>query len=128
ATAPWTNGLRGSSILAIAAEVRRLRSEGRVVRDLTIGDFDPRVFPIPTALRDRIVAHLDAGQTSYPPAVGTTELREGIVELYRRELDLEFPLDAVIVGSGARPPIHAAFSALIEPGDVVVYPVPSWNV
>jgi aspartate aminotransferase len=128
ATAPRMAGLRGSSILAIAAEVRRLRAEGKQIHNLTIGDFDPSIFPIPEALRDRIKAQLDAGQTNYPPAVGTLELREAIRTLYRRELDLDFPLESIIVASGARPPIYSAFGAIVAEGDTVVYPAPSWNV
>lgn len=128
APAPHMRGMRGSSILAIAQEVRQLRAEGKTVHNLTIGDFDPAIFPIPQALVDRIKAELDAGQTNYPPAVGLPELRQAVVGLYERELGLSFPVESVIVGSGARPPIHAAFHALVEPGDTVVYPVPSWNV
>lgn len=126
--APHMNGLRGSSILAIAQQVRAMQAEGREVYNLTIGDFDSSIFPIPTALRDGIKQALDAGHTNYPPAVGTPELRAGIRELYERELGLKYPEGSVIVGSGARPPIYSAFRALIEPGDTVVYPVPSWNV
>lgn len=128
ATAPLVNGLRGSSILAIAKEVGDLKAAGRQVHNLTIGDFDPTVFPIPDALREGINTALAAGETSYPPAVGVPALRQAVVDLYARELGLHFPIDAVQVGSGARPPIYAAFAALVEPGDTVVYPVPSWNV
>lgn len=128
ATSPRMNQMRGSSILAIAGEVRALRAEGREIHNLTIGDFDPAIFPIPDALRDAIADELQAGHTNYPPAVGTTELRTAITNLYRRELDLDFPVESVIVGSGARPPIYAAFATIVAPGDTVVYPVPSWNV
>ncbi len=128
ATSPALSGLKGSSILAIAGEVRSLRKEGKQVYDLTIGDFDPKIFPIPDALRRGIQRALDRGETSYPPAVGMQALREGVVALYRRELDLEVPVDAVLVGSGARPPLYAAFQAIVAAGDTVVYPVPSWNI
>lgn len=128
ATSPALAGMKGSSILAIATEVRSLRAQGRAVHDLTIGDFDPRIFPIPEALRHGIQRALDRGETSYPPAVGMASLREGVVALYRRELDLDFPVESVLVGSGARPPLYAAFQALVAPGDTVVYPVPSWNI
>lgn len=128
ATAPAMDKLQRSSILAVAQQVRELRAEGRTVHNLTIGDFDPAIFPVPDALVQRIKKHLDDGQTNYPPAVGATELREAICTLYRRELGLDFPVDSVIVGSGARPPIYSAFRAVVAPGDTVVYPVPSWNV
>lgn len=125
---PHIAGLQGSAILAIAGEVRQLIAQGKTVHNLTIGDFNPSIFPIPDALRQRIKDALDAGQTNYPPAIGTTELRQAIVNLYKRELDLAFPIDSIITGSGARPPIYAAMAALLAPGDVVLYPVPSWNV
>lgn len=128
AHAPTMDSLQGSSILAIAGEVRQLRAAGKSVFDLTIGDFDPRIFPIPEPLVEGIADALRAGETSYPPAVGVTALREAVVAHYRRVLDVEVPLDGVLVGSGARPPIFAAFLTLVAPGDVVVYPVPSWNV
>ena len=128
ATTPHMNGMSGSSILKIAGEVAELKAQGRTVYNLTIGDFDPSVYPVPSELVARIQAALDAGQTNYPPAVGVPELRRAIVDFYRRELDLDYPIDSVLVGSGARPPIYAAFAALVDEGDTVLYPVPSWNV
>lgn len=128
ATARAMDAMRGSSILAIAQEVRDLRAAGHTVHNLTIGDFDPSLFPVPRALIAHTKAALDAGQTNYPPAVGVPELRHAVTGLYARALGLRFPVDAVIVGSGARPPIYAAFRAILDEGDTVVYPVPSWNV
>lgn len=128
ATAPAMDEMQGSDILAIAAEVRALREQGRAVHNLTIGDFDPAVFPIPTALSERIHKALDDGHTNYPPAVGVPELRKAITTLYRRELGLDFPVESVLVGSGARPPLYAAVKCLTADGDNVIYPVPSWNM
>jgi aspartate aminotransferase len=120
--------MQGSSILAIAAHVGRLLEEGRTVSNFTIGDFDPAIFPIPEHLRDGIKRHIDAGETRYPPAVGMPQLRKAIRGQYERQLGLSYPEGSVQVGAGARPPIYAAFETLVEPGDVVVYPVPTWNV
>jgi aspartate aminotransferase len=120
-------GMEGSAILEIAGHVRRLVAEGRTVTNLTIGDFDPKQFPIPPMLRDGIVAELAAGQTNYPPATGLPELRAAIRSMYADQLGLGYSDRCVLVGSGARPPIHAAFATIVEPGEVVLYPVPSWN-
>lgn len=124
----WAKGMEGSAILAIAGHVTRLKAEGADIANFTIGDFNPSIFPIPQALREEIKAQLDAGQTNYPPAVGVPELRKAIRNLYRDKLGLDYPEGCVQVGSGARPPIYAAYRVLLEPGDVLVYPVPCWNV
>ncbi len=121
-------GLQGSAILAIAGHVTRLRAEGHAVSNFTIGDFDPSLYAVPDALRDGITRHLAEGQTHYPPAVGVPELRAAVRSAYRERLGLDYPEGCVQVGAGARPPIYAAFRCVLDPGDVVVYPVPTWNV
>jgi aspartate aminotransferase len=119
--------LVGSEILRIAAEVRALQEQGRPVLNLTVGDFSPRQFRIPAELERGIARALAAGQTNYPPADGVTELRRAVRDFYHRTLGLDYPVDAVLVAGGARPVIWAAYQAILDPGDAVVYPVPSWN-
>ena len=125
---PMAAAMQGSAILAIAGEVRALRAAGEAVANFTIGDFDPSLFPIPAALVAGIKAKLDAGETNYPPAVGMPELRSAIRHYYKERLGLDYPEGTVQVGSGARPPIYSAFRSILAPGDVVVHPVPTWNV
>jgi aspartate aminotransferase len=120
-------GLIGSEVLRIAAEVRAAIAAGRDVCNLTVGDFDPREFPLPSSLADGVRAALEAGHTNYPPSNGVLELRKAVVEFTRRELGLDYPLDSVIVAGGARPLIYATYRALVDPGEAVVFPVPSWN-
>ncbi len=62
--------MSGSEILRIAGEIRVLVAAGKPVCDLTVGDFSPRQFPIPAALKDGIVAALERGETNYPPSNG----------------------------------------------------------
>ena len=119
--------LVGSEILRIAAEVRVLQDQGRPVLDLTVGDFSPRQFRIPSALESAIARALAAGQTNYPPSDGVAELRRAVRSFYRDALRLDYPLAGILVAGGARPVIWAAYQAIVEPGDTVVYPVPSWN-
>jgi len=121
------DGMAGSAILKVAADVRAVTTQGRRVCDLTIGDFDPRQFPIPGALRDGIVTALRDGQTNYPAAAGVLALREAIQAFSREWLALDYPLESVLVTSGARPGIYGAFRTLVDPGDRVIYSVPSWQ-
>lgn len=120
--------MRGSDILRIAAEIGERQAAGHLVSNLTIGDFDPNIFGIPPLYRQAIVEQLEAGQTNYPSSLGVPELRAAIRNFYADRLGLHYPEGCVQVGAGARPPIYAAFRALLEPGDVVVYPIPTWNI
>lgn len=119
--------LIGSEILKIAADIRALTAQGRKICNLTVGDFNARYFPIPDTLKTYIEDAYAAGETNYPPSDGVPELRKSIQGFYKRRLGLDFPIESIIVTGGARPAIYASYNALIDPGDVVVYPVPSWN-
>lgn len=120
-------GVVGSEILRIAAEIRALKAKGAAICNLTVGDFDPAIFPIPAELLEGTRAALAAGHTNYPPSDGVMPLREAVVRLYERELGLRYPVDSVLVAGGARPLLYGAYRTLLDPGDTVVYPVPSWN-
>lgn len=120
-------GLVGSEILKIAAEIRQLRQEGVEVCNLTVGDFDPGQFRIPALLASGIEEALRRGETNYPPSDGLMALREAISGFYHRWLGLEIAPGAIVVTSGSRPGLYATYRALVDPGDRVVYPVPSWN-
>jgi len=119
--------LIGSEILKIAAEIRAAVSSGHQIANFTVGDFSSKEFPIPDRLRDGTLKALAAGETNYPPADGVLRLREAVREFWRDRFQMEVPLESIVVAGGSRPVIYAAYRALIEPGDVVVYPVPSWN-
>lgn len=120
-------GVVGSEILRIAGEIRAIQAKGRPVCNLTIGDFDPRYFPIPQALLDGTRAALEAGQTNYPPAEGILPLREAVVRLYARDLGLTYPVESVVIAAGARPLLYGAYRTLVDPGETTLYPVPTWN-
>lgn len=120
-------GVVGSEILRIASEIRALKAKGASICNLTVGDFDPAYFPIPDALLEATRTALAEGHTNYPPSDGVLQLREAVVRFYERELGLAYPVESVLVAGGARPLLYGSYRTLLDPGDVVVYPVPSWN-
>lgn len=122
-----SKSLRGSIILGIAADVRELQATGRPLCNLTVGDFDPRQFPIPMGLRDRLTEALQSGETNYPPSDGLLTLRQAVTEHLRREYGVDYPVASVLITSGGRPAIYAIFRCVVDPGEVVLYSVPSWN-
>jgi aspartate aminotransferase len=119
--------LVGSEILKIAADVRALAADGRDICNLTVGDFSPTEFRIPEELERGIVDALHRGETNYPPSDGIVPLREAVRALYGRELGFTPDLASVIVTAGSRPGIYATYRSLVDPGDRIVYPTPSWN-
>jgi aspartate aminotransferase len=120
-------GLTGSEILKIAAEIRAMAAGGQRICNLTVGDFDAKQFRIPQFLEDEIQAAIRAGETNYPPSDGVLPLRQALARFYKSELGLDYPVESFLVTGGARPAIYGTYRALVDPGDVVVYPVPSWN-
>jgi aspartate aminotransferase len=120
-------GVIGSEILRIAAEIRALKAKGAQICNLTVGDFDPAQFPAPAALLDGMRAALAAGQTNYPPSDGVLQLREAVARYYGQRLGLTYPVESVLITGGARPLLYGSYRTVLDPGDVVVYPVPSWN-
>ncbi|MEQ1506841.1 MAG: aminotransferase class I/II-fold pyridoxal phosphate-dependent enzyme, partial [Myxococcota bacterium] len=120
-------GLVGSEILKIAAEVRVMQAEGHKIVNLTVGDFSPTEFRIPAKLESGIAAALAEGQTNYPPSDGLLELRKAVVAFLDRVQGIRYPLDSVLICGGARPLLYGAYRAVLDPGETVLYPVPSWN-
>jgi aspartate aminotransferase len=119
--------LVASEILKIAGEIRALVAGGAEVLNLTVGDFAPKEFPIPTKLAQGIKDALDQGHTNYPPSSGVDECRQAVKELFKERLGLDYPLSSVLIAGGARPMIAGTYYALVNPKDAVVYSVPSWN-
>lgn len=126
-TSSLARGVVGSEILKIAAEIRLLKAAGAEVCNLTVGDFDPAYFPIPADLLAGVRHALAQGHTNYPPSDGVLALREAVARFYARALGLEYPVEGVLIAAGARPLLYGSYRTLVDPGDVVIYPVPSWN-
>ena len=119
--------LKGSEIIKIGGEINELKRRGEKIANLTIGDFDPAIFPIPTSLKHGIIDAYQANHTNYPPADGVTVLRENISLFLKERYHLNYELNQILVAGGSRPLIYATYLALVDPGDKVIYPTPSWN-
>ncbi|HEX9794669.1 MAG TPA: pyridoxal phosphate-dependent aminotransferase [Planctomycetota bacterium] len=119
--------MRASSILTIAGDVRELKDRGVEVADLTVGDFSPAEFPMPARLAELLHQALRDGEVNYPPAAGVKELRQAVREHLLRTQQLDYPIESIAIVGGARPALYSAYRLLTDPGDTVLYPVPSWN-
>jgi len=119
--------LIGSEIIKLAAEINEKIRNGERIYNYTIGDFDPGIFPIPQELNQEIIGAYNAHETNYPAANGIQELRNQVSVFLKEREKLEFSPDEILISGGARPLIYATYATLLDPGDVVVFPVPSWN-
>lgn len=119
--------LNESGILRITRQVRGMIARGETVVNLTVGDFDPRYFPIPKQLAQGIQDAVARGETNYPTPEGMLALREAISDYVFRTAGIRYPVDAIVVCSGGRPVLYGAYRAVVNPGDKVVFSVPSWQ-
>ena len=121
------NTLIGSEIIKIGNEVNDMKRKGAQIANLTIGDFDSSIFPIPAELKSAIVDAYNEGHTNYPPADGILPLRETVSAVVADRYSLEYSVNDILIAGGSRPLIYGLYLALVDPGDKVVYPAPSWN-
>jgi aspartate aminotransferase len=121
------HNLHGSEIIKIAGEINELKKKGEQIANLTIGDFDSSIFPIPEELQQLIIKAYEAHQTNYPPADGVLELRESVSKFLKESFELEYATQKIIISGGSRPLIYAIYLALVNEGEKVVFPSPSWN-
>jgi aspartate aminotransferase len=119
--------LIGSEIIKLAGEIREKVAAGATIYNFTIGDFDPKLFPIPAELKQAIVDHYMNNDTNYPEANGMAALRNAISSFSKKHGNYDYTPSEILVSAGARPIIYSIYRALIDEGDKVVYPVPSWN-
>ncbi|MCB0401270.1 MAG: aminotransferase class I/II-fold pyridoxal phosphate-dependent enzyme [Flavobacteriales bacterium] len=119
--------LVGSEIIKLAGEVKEKIKNGEKIYNLTIGDFNPKLFPIPAELKQEIIKAYQADETNYPAANGIEELREAVSHFLHVNERLEYKPSQILISGGARPLIYATFQTILDSGDTVVFPVPSWN-
>jgi aspartate aminotransferase len=119
--------LVGSEIIRIAGRINERIAAGEPISNLTIGDFDPKVFPLPETYLNEIINAYREGHTNYPAANGVEPLRQAVSAHLKRTQGLDYDKDCILISGGARPLIYAAYRAIVDEGDTVVFPIPSWN-
>ncbi len=119
--------LIGSEIVRLGAAVKEKIKNGDHIYNYTIGDFDSSVFPIPAQLQQEIVEAYKSGYTTYPASEGEPDLRKSVAEFLKENENLDYTPQEILIAAGGRPLIYSAFRAIVDKGDKVIYPVPSWN-
>jgi aspartate aminotransferase len=109
--------------MAVSEEANRLRSEGREVVDFSIGEPD---FNTPDNIKGVGHRAIDDNFTRYTSAPGIKDLREAVVEKYRRQYGVDYSVPEVVISCGAKHTLFNLAFALFEEGDEVLLPVPYW--
>lgn len=102
---------------------RELRAQGANIIDLSLGEPD---FVTPEHICRAAAEAMAQGYTKYTPVVGMPELREAICEKLKRDNNLDYTPDQIIVSTGAKQSLANAILCLINPGDEVLIPTPYW--
>ncbi len=115
--------VKPSATLAITAKAAELRASGKNIISLSVGEPD---FETPKAAREAGIAAINAGFTRYTAVPGIPELRKEIAAKFKRDNDLDYEADDILVSTGGKQCIYNLLQAMINPGDEVIIPAPYW--
>lgn len=121
------SNLIGSEIIKIGNEVNDLKAKGAQISNLTIGDLNSNIYPIPSELKQGIEKAYKNNLTNYPPANGLQSLRASVSNDLKKRWNLDYSSNDILITAGSRPLIYAVFKTIVDEGDKVIYPIPSWN-
>jgi aspartate aminotransferase len=115
--------LATSQTLAMAAKARELRSQGKDVIGLSLGEPD---FNIPDFIKEAAKKAIDENYNSYTPVDGYLDLKKAIIKKFERDNGLIYSPSQIVVSTGAKQALYNIASVLINPGDEVILPCPYW--
>lgn len=116
-------GVHESSTLAVDALAKKLKAEGRDVIGFGTGEPD---FDTPDNIKEAAIASIRAGQTKYTPASGLPALKKAVCARLKADCGIEYEPSQIVIASGAKHSIYVALCCLLNPGDEVLIPAPSW--
>jgi aspartate aminotransferase len=117
------NSLPVSETLAMAAKARELKSQGIDIIGLSLGEPD---FNTPDYIKDAAIQAINDNYNSYSPVDGYVELKEAICLKFKRDNNLDYKPNQIVVSTGAKQSIANVAQVLLNPGDEVLLPAPYW--
>ncbi len=115
--------IKPSATLAVAAAALMRKKTGKEVFDLSIGEPD---FPMPPYINHGIENALKANKTKYTAVDGILELKEEICLKFKKDNNLAYNPENIIVSTGGKQVLFNAFLSTLNPGDEVIIPAPFW--
>lgn len=117
------NQLSTSQTLAMAALARELKSQGKDIISLSLGEPD---FNTPDFIKEAAKRAIDENYSTYSPVDGYLELKEAICRKFKRDNDLEYKPANIVVSTGAKQSLYNIAQVMINEGDEVILPAPYW--
>lgn len=117
------NNLATSQTLAMAAKARELRAEGKDIIGLSLGEPD---FNTPDFIKDAAIKAINDNYNSYTPVDGYVELKDAIINKFKRDNNLTYDHSQIVVSTGAKQSLANVAMVLLNPGDEVILPCPYW--
>ncbi len=112
-----------SETIAMAKLGRTLKAQGKDVISLSFGEPD---FFTPDHIKQAAIDAINQNFTFYTPVAGIPDLKEAIVQKFKRENNLDYQVDQIVVSTGAKNSIMNTVLSLVNPGDEVIIPRPFW--
>lgn len=116
-------GVPASATMAVTGRAKEMKAAGIDVVSYGAGEPD---FDTPDFIKDAAIAAMKAGKTGYTATPGIPELRKAISEKFKKDNDLDYSPDQIIVNIGAKHSVYEAMQAVVDPGDEVILPTPYW--
>jgi len=115
--------IKPSPTLATAAKAKAMKAQGIDVVDFGVGEPD---FDTPENVKQAGIKAIQSGFTKYTPAGGTDELKEAVIEKFKRDNNLTYEKSQILISCGAKHSLYNIAEALFDPGDEVIIPSPYW--
>lgn len=115
--------IQPSPTLAVAAKAKELKAQGRDIVGLGTGEPD---FDTPDHIKQAAIVAINEGATKYTAVDGTPELKEAVINKFKRDNGLSYEPNQILVSSGGKQSFYNLCQALLNPGDEVIIPAPYW--
>ena len=117
------NKIHSSQTLALTSQVLKMKAEGKNVISFGAGEPD---FDTPPNIQEEAIKSIRGGFSHYTSVSGIPELKKAVINKLKKDQDLEYNTDEVIISNGAKHCLYNSLMALCNPGDEVLLPIPCW--
>ncbi len=115
--------IQPSPTLAMAAKAKAMKAQGIDVVDFGVGEPD---FDTPENVKQAGIKAIQLGFTKYTPVGGTDELKDAVIDKFKKDIGLQYEKSQILVSCGAKHSLYNIAEALFDPGDEVIIPSPYW--